>query len=59
MIEMDDVIWSDWGKEQRILETLQKVGKQPAFPLEVVAASKSEERHAAIQAPFGRLVRAI
>ncbi|MEC4674461.1 MAG: sugar phosphate nucleotidyltransferase [Nitrospirota bacterium] len=33
MIELTGVLWSDWGKPERIVETLQKIGKQPAFPL--------------------------
>ena len=30
-MEMKDVIWSDWGNEQRIVSGLEKIGKWPAF----------------------------
>ncbi len=39
VIEMKDVAWSDWGRPERIVATLSKMGKKPAFPLEYVAAS--------------------
>jgi len=38
VIELNDVLWSDWGRAERIVETLRRIGKQPAFPLEFVAA---------------------
>ena len=38
LIELNGVIWSDWGKAERIVETLRQIGKQPAFPLEFVTA---------------------
>jgi mannose-1-phosphate guanylyltransferase len=31
VMELSDVLWSDWGKPERILETLQQIGKQPAY----------------------------
>jgi mannose-1-phosphate guanylyltransferase len=34
MIELAGVIWNDWGKPERITETLGRIGKAPAFPLE-------------------------
>lgn len=34
VIEMGGVLWSDWGKPQRIVNTLRQIGRQPAFPLE-------------------------
>lgn len=34
VIEMGGVLWSDWGKPQRISNTLRQIGRQPAFPLE-------------------------
>ena len=37
VIELNGVTWSDWGKADRIVETLRRIGKQPAFPLEFVA----------------------
>lgn len=37
VIELTGVLWSDWGKPERIVETLRKIGKQPAFPEELLA----------------------
>lgn len=33
VIEMSGVLWSDWGKPERIARTLRRIGRQPAFPL--------------------------
>jgi hypothetical protein len=30
-MEMRDVLWCDWGNPRRIMDTLEKIGKQPAF----------------------------
>ena len=34
VIELSGVLWSDWGKPERITETLRRIGRPPAFPLE-------------------------
>ncbi len=39
VIELDGVLWSDWGRPERIVETLQSLGKTPAFPMEVFRGS--------------------
>ncbi len=41
VIELPDVVWSDWGNEERITETLGRIGKTPLFtrPLVVPAVS--------------------
>ena len=31
VIELKDVLWSDWGQPYRIADTLRMVGKEPAF----------------------------
>lgn len=31
VMELRDVLWSDWGSERRIVETLQRIGKSPVF----------------------------
>jgi mannose-1-phosphate guanylyltransferase len=31
VMEMTEVRWSDWGNPSRIVDTLDKIGKQPAF----------------------------
>ena len=37
---MDGVHWSDWGRPQRIAETLAKIGKTQSFPPECVEESR-------------------
>jgi mannose-1-phosphate guanylyltransferase len=32
VLAMEDVLWSDWGRMERIIETLNRVGKRPNFP---------------------------
>ncbi len=34
VIELRDVLWCDWGKPVRVAETLRRIGRIPAFPLE-------------------------
>jgi len=41
MIEVEDVIWSDWERPDRILDTQNVLGKEPAFPREIVTTSRS------------------
>ena len=31
VIELEEVMWSDWGRPERIIETLQALGKKPIF----------------------------
>lgn len=31
VMELSGVIWSDWGNPERVAETLQRIGAQPAF----------------------------
>jgi mannose-1-phosphate guanylyltransferase len=33
VIAMENVLWSDWGRPERIVDTLSGMGKAPAFPL--------------------------
>ncbi|MEX2493563.1 MAG: hypothetical protein WD425_17570 [Nitrospirales bacterium] len=33
VVELRDVMWSDWGQPERIVETLRSLGKVPAFSL--------------------------
>lgn len=37
VIELRDVLWCDWGQPQRIVESLRRIGRPPAFPLKHVA----------------------
>ena len=34
VMELTGVLWSDWGKPERIAETIRRIGKTPAFPME-------------------------
>lgn len=38
VLEMENVYWSDWGRPERILETLRLMGKEPSFSEELVFA---------------------
>jgi mannose-1-phosphate guanylyltransferase len=33
VVELTGVLWSDWGKPERITETLRRIDRRPAFPL--------------------------
>ena len=33
VIPMKNVLWSDWGREERIIETLRLIGKRPNFTM--------------------------
>jgi len=33
VMELAGVLWSDWGKPERIAESIRRIGKTPAFPL--------------------------
>jgi mannose-1-phosphate guanylyltransferase len=37
VIELDSVLWSDWGNPERIIETLSRIGREPAFPLQCLS----------------------
>lgn len=39
VMEMARVMWSDWGRPERIAETLDQVGETPAFPREALLAA--------------------
>ena len=39
VMELNDVTWSDWGRPERIVETLRSMGKKPAFPMEAFLGS--------------------
>jgi len=42
VMPMMGVSWDDWGRPERIVETLRRLGKDPAFPLECLKNSKRE-----------------
>ncbi len=39
VMELTAILWSDWGNAERILETLQRIGKQPVFSDAYAAAA--------------------
>jgi mannose-1-phosphate guanylyltransferase len=39
VVEMSGVLWSDWGKPGRIVDSLRRIGRDPAFPLNCVAGA--------------------
>jgi mannose-1-phosphate guanylyltransferase len=39
VLELRGVLWSDWGRPERIDRTLRQIGREPAFPAEYVLAS--------------------
>jgi mannose-1-phosphate guanylyltransferase len=41
VLEMEGVLWCDWGRAERIATTLDAIGKKPAFPLELVNTDSS------------------
>ena len=42
VIPMKDVLWCDWGKKERIIETLQFLGKEPNFPITPATKDRQE-----------------
>lgn len=38
VMELTGVLWSDWGKPARIAETIRRIGKTPAFPMNCLEA---------------------
>lgn len=39
VMAMEGVLWSDWGRKERIVETLRRIGKQPNFPRALLTGS--------------------
>ncbi len=39
VIQLRDIVWSDWGRPERIADTLDTLGKKPAFPSKYLQAS--------------------
>ncbi len=53
VMELRDVVWSDWGNETRIIETLGRIGKKPWFAV----ADRSRDRSTDdTVSPVGELV---
>jgi mannose-1-phosphate guanylyltransferase len=57
---MERVLWSDWGCEERIIDTLNLIGKQPNFPmtaLSVRAQNLSREHISAPRQAIGEMLK--
>jgi mannose-1-phosphate guanylyltransferase len=44
VLPMREVLWSDWGRKERIIETLRLIGKQPNFPTMLAACNKPAQQ---------------
>ncbi|MDH4251573.1 MAG: sugar phosphate nucleotidyltransferase [Nitrospira sp.] len=38
-LDVTDVDWSDWGRPERIAQSLRRIGKAPTFPVELVGVA--------------------
>ena len=45
VMELQDVLWSDWGRPERIAETLRLLDKEPTFPLEHFREPHRSQNH--------------
>jgi len=46
VIPLKDVLWCDWGRKERIIETLQYLGKRPNFPVAPAAHDRQTDGNA-------------
>lgn len=47
VMELKDVLWSDWGRPERIAESIRSIGRKPAFPEAVQTAVARSTFHSA------------
>lgn len=40
LLPLKDIMWSDWGRPERVLHCLQAIGTRPAFPVGLVPVSE-------------------
>jgi mannose-1-phosphate guanylyltransferase len=40
VMELEGILWSDWGNPERILTSLYRINKRPAFPMELAIAGR-------------------
>ncbi len=52
VVELNDVVWSDWGNEKRITETLRRIGKTPLFA--ITSGSPDQAQHPSLTRPCAR-----
>ena len=53
VIELSRVLWCDWGQPHRIVETLRRIGKPPAFPLRHVTGNDLAKRRSQLKPTAG------
>jgi hypothetical protein len=34
VMEVQEVLWSDWGTPTRVVDSLRRIGREPAFPVD-------------------------
>jgi mannose-1-phosphate guanylyltransferase len=39
LMTLENVLWSDWGRPERVIHTLERIGKMPAWRAEVLAGT--------------------
>ena len=44
VIELNDILWSDWGRQERIVEALRRIGRKPSFKVLGVSNPKKAYR---------------
>jgi mannose-1-phosphate guanylyltransferase len=49
VIPLEGVYWSDWGNPERILHTIQWMGKTPAFPVSLVLNARKDVQFQSVQ----------
>ena len=62
VLKLRDVLWSDWGRSERIIETLSRIGRVPRFSTEKVKVTDDDSWHkkqSTIGLPQGCLSSAI
>ena len=46
VLPMENILWNDWGRKERIVETLSRIGLRPNFPMETATGHKPDEQTA-------------
>ncbi len=54
VMELNDVEWSDWGRPERIAQSVRWLGRTPAFPLDVLQSEFREQAAPRRAADFAR-----
>jgi len=46
VLPMDGVVWDDWGRPERVLTTLHRIGRTPNFPAGLIVPAKESRKDA-------------